>query len=129
LPAGVDTSFSNDADEEDSEGLTALAAAPDSFCPKGWILFKMRGVMAPIESRLDMISLSKPTRKGGRKASRAEDREEKSIKRDQELGSGGGRGLSYGASSQKDVAVIAQPQQQSRINNQKYEAEIDGYAV
>ena len=118
-----DASLSNDNDDDQEQGVV-IVQPPSSYLPGGWIVFWKRGPMAPTEERLDILSLAKPNGKGGRKAWRAEDKEKEASQRDRELGSSGGgsRGLAYGASSQKDVALIAQ--QQARINTQNFEAKI-----
>ena len=89
-----------------------------------------RGPLADEALRLDFLALDKYLKEGGgRKAHRDEVKKQSKKDREHELGTttavaaaGGGRGLSLGPSSQRDVALIAQ--QQAKLANQSFESNV-----
>lgn len=115
LPAAVSTEA--EAEEE-------LASPPSDYIPFGLIAFMLWGPLAEKEKRIDIIALDTYATTG-RKEIREVEKKKSDGKRDFDLGSsarGGGRGLSLGANSHKEVVLVAQ--QQERINNQKHEASL-----
>ena len=107
---------------------------PTNYLPIGFLFFLSRGTLADADHRINILNLSgfsdrinntKGGKKdeGGRKDHRETAKEDKSAKRDYQLGTDTEyRGMALGADIQKEVAAIAF--QQQYLANAQYDEEM-----
>ena len=108
----IETVSSDKAKEMLSELFEKLGPAKDKFLPAGWFTFCFRGPMVSKQFRLDVLKINENFGNCGQAAFRKEEKKEKARQRDfHTAGLGDVRSLSYGATSHKELAVIAQQKQ------------------
>ena len=123
-------------DESDSDGEEEVGEQCEmTWFPNGWFLFWLVGNHPSNDpefqinlSGMDDATETNGKKGGGRKEQRKNDKKEKDAARDCAVANGNeGRGLGYGATSIKELAVIEQSER--KLDQQQVAAEIAGLSA